>query len=80
MALVNHLKLIDVTAYLEGLPFKIVLIDGGEAANVMPLKQMKRLCRGENVLIPTDLIVSSFSGAINKTHRILPSVVDLGSK
>ncbi|KAM2904741.1 hypothetical protein COP2_004421 [Malus domestica] len=36
--------------------------------------------RGVKDLIPTDLTVSSFSGAITKTHGILPLEVDLGSK
>ena len=34
--LANHLKPIYVTAHLEGLPFKRVLIDGGAAINVLP--------------------------------------------
>ena len=76
----NHLKPIYVTAHLEGILFKRVLIDGGAAVNVLPYKQMKRVCRSEEDLIPTDLTVSSFSGAITRTHGILPLEVDLGSK
>ncbi|KAM2281536.1 hypothetical protein ACFX1S_042125 [Malus domestica] len=41
---------------------------------------MKKLGRGTEDLIPTDLTVSSFSGAITKTLGILPLEVDLGSK
>ena len=41
---------------------------------------MKRMCRSEDDLIPIDLTVSSSSGAITKTHGILPLKVDLGSK
>ncbi|KAM2872154.1 hypothetical protein FF1_019717 [Malus domestica] len=41
---------------------------------------MKRIGRGAEDLIPTNLTVSSFSGAITKTHGILPLEVDLGSK
>ena len=80
MSLANHLKPIYVTAHLEGVPFKSVLIDGGAAVNVIPLKQMKKLGRSEEYLIPTDLTVSSFSGVITRTHKILPLEVDLGSK
>ncbi|KAM1381211.1 hypothetical protein ACFX2I_022845 [Malus domestica] len=80
LAMANHLKPIYVTAYLEGIPFKRVLIDGGVAVNVLPYKQMKRMCRSKDDLIPTDLTVSSFSGAITRTHGILPLEVDLGSK
>ncbi|KAM1174077.1 hypothetical protein ACFX13_027333 [Malus domestica] len=80
VSLANHLKPIYVTAHVEGVPFKRVLIDGGATVNVLPAKQMKRLGRGTEDLIPTDLTVSSFSGAITKTHRILPLEVDLGSK
>ncbi|KAM1648307.1 hypothetical protein ACFX2K_009719 [Malus domestica] len=80
MSLANHLKLIYVTAHLEGVPFKRVLIDEGAAINVIPLKQMKKLGRSEEDIIPTDLTVSSFSRAITRTHRILPLEVDLGSK
>ncbi|KAM1116035.1 hypothetical protein ACFX19_006705 [Malus domestica] len=41
---------------------------------------MKKLGRGTEDLIPTNLTISSFSGAITKTHGILPLEVDLGSK
>ena len=80
LTIANHLKPIYVTVHLEGVPFKRVLIDGGVAVNVLPYKQMKKMCRSEEDLIPTDLTVSSFSGAITRTHRILPLEVNLGSK
>ncbi|KAM1957961.1 hypothetical protein ACFX15_003415 [Malus domestica] len=80
ISLANHLKPIYVTAHLEGVPFKRILIDGGAAVNVLPAKQMRKMGRGTDDLIPTDLTVSSFSGAITKTHGILPLEVDLGSK
>ncbi|KAM1515975.1 hypothetical protein ACFX10_015024 [Malus domestica] len=79
-SLANHLKPIYVTAHLEGVPFKRILIDGGAAVNVLLAKQMKKMGRGTEDLIPTDLTVSSFSGAITKTHGILPLEVDLRSK
>ncbi|KAM2605172.1 hypothetical protein TB2_033999 [Malus domestica] len=73
----NHLKPIYVAAHLEGVPFKRVLIGGGVAVNILPTKQMKKIGKYVEDLIPTDLIVSS---AITKTYGILPSEVDLGSK
>ncbi|KAM2985813.1 hypothetical protein FF2_006165 [Malus domestica] len=80
ISLANHLKPIYVSAYLEGVPFKRILIDGGAAVNILPAKQMKRMGRSTEDLIPTNLTVSSFSGAITRTHGILPLEVDLGSK
>ncbi|KAM2531101.1 hypothetical protein PS1_028885 [Malus domestica] len=80
ISLANHLKPIYVTAHLEGVPFKRILIDRGTAVNVLPVKQMRKMGRGTEDLFPTDLTVSSFSGAITKTHGILPLEVDLGSK
>ncbi|KAM1135445.1 hypothetical protein ACFX2J_044278 [Malus domestica] len=80
ISLANHLKPIYVTAHLEGVPFKRILIDGGAAVNVLPAKQIRKMGRGTEALIPTDLTVSSFSGVITKTHGILPLEVDLGSK
>ncbi|KAM2007215.1 hypothetical protein ACFX15_002154 [Malus domestica] len=80
ISLANHLKSIYVTAHLEGVPFKRILIDGEATVNVLLAKQMKRLGRSTEDLIPTDLTVSSFSGAITKTLGILPLEVDLGSK
>ncbi|KAM2252277.1 hypothetical protein ACFX1S_006809 [Malus domestica] len=80
ISLANHLKPIYVSAHLEGVPFKRILIDGGVAVNVLPAKQMRRMGKGIEDLIPTDLTVSSFSGAITRTHGILPLEVDLGSK
>ncbi|KAM2932158.1 hypothetical protein FF1_040259 [Malus domestica] len=46
ISLANHLKPIYVTAHLEGVPFRRILIDGGAAVNVLPAKQMKKLGRG----------------------------------
>ncbi|KAM1044172.1 hypothetical protein ACFX2A_036146 [Malus domestica] len=78
--LANYLKPIYVNAHLEGVSFKRVLIDDGAAVNVLPAKQMKKLGRILEDLIPTDLTVSSFSRAIIRTHGILHLEVDLGSK
>ncbi|KAM1344100.1 hypothetical protein ACFX2F_008223 [Malus domestica] len=80
ISLANHLKPIYITAHLEMVPFKRILIDRRAAVNVLPAKQMRKMGRGTEDLIPTDLTVSSFSGAITKTHGILPLEVDLGSK
>ncbi|CAN6581722.1 unnamed protein product [Malus baccata var. baccata] len=55
ISLANHLKPIYVSAHLEGVPFKRILIDGGAAVNVLPAKQMKRMGRSTEDLIPTDL-------------------------
>ncbi|KAM1350211.1 hypothetical protein ACFX2F_004188 [Malus domestica] len=79
-SLANHLKPIYVTAHLEVVPFKMILIDGRAIVNVLTYKQMKKICRSERDLIPTDLTVSSFSRVITKTHGILSLEVDLGSK
>ncbi|KAM2977417.1 hypothetical protein FF2_014361 [Malus domestica] len=80
LALANHLEPIYVTTHLDGVIFKRILIDGGAAVNVLPLRQMRRLCRSENDLFPTDLTISSFFGAITRTYGILALEVDLGSK
>ncbi|KAM1006307.1 hypothetical protein ACFX2A_003075 [Malus domestica] len=80
MALANHLKPIYVIAHLERVPFKRVLIDGGNEVNVLPYKQMKMMCRSKEDLTPTDLTISSFFGAITRTYGILLLEVDLGSK
>ncbi|KAM2657849.1 hypothetical protein EV1_013170 [Malus domestica] len=80
LTLANHFNHIYVTAHLEELPFKRVLIGGGDVVNMLPYKKMKRMCRCEEDIIPTDLTVSSFSRAITRSHGILPLEVDLGSK
>ena len=69
-----------MTAHLEIVYFKKVLINGGTSVNVLPLKQLKKLCRGEEGVFPTDLTMSRFYGVITKTHGILPLEVDLGFK
>ncbi|CAN6712866.1 unnamed protein product [Malus baccata var. baccata] len=55
ISLANHLKPIYVSAHLEGVPFKRILIDGGAAVNVLPAKQMRKMGKGTEDLIPTDL-------------------------
>ncbi|XP_070679188.1 uncharacterized protein [Malus domestica] len=56
-SLANHLKPIYVAAHLECVPFKRILIDEGAAVNVLPAKQMRKMGRGTDDLIPTDLTI-----------------------
>lgn len=63
------LKPLFVFARINGVPFKKVLIDGGE-----------ELGKTKAYLIPTDLIVSNFARIVIATHDIFLAELEIGFK
>ncbi|CAL8116155.1 unnamed protein product [Prunus armeniaca] len=67
----RHLRPLFISAIINGVPFKKVLIDRGVAVNILPFKRLEKLGKGKYDLIPTELTVSNFAGTITATHGIL---------
>ncbi|BFG22593.1 hypothetical protein CerSpe_088670 [Prunus speciosa] len=79
-AMTKHLRPLFISARINGVPFKKVLIDGGAAVNILPFKRLEKLGKNKADLIPTDLTVSNFAGTITATHGILVAEFEVGSK
>ncbi|BFG34688.1 hypothetical protein CerSpe_209620 [Prunus speciosa] len=79
-AMIKHLRPLFISAKINGVPFKKVLIDEGAAVNILPFKRLEKLGKNKADLIPTDLTVSNFVGTITATHGILVAEFEVGSK
>ncbi|CAL8992839.1 unnamed protein product [Prunus brigantina] len=68
----RHLKLLYVSAHVEGVPISKVFVDCRATVNVLPCSLMKKLAKTKEDLIPSDVIMSSFVGDKSKTVGVLP--------
>ncbi|KAM2282767.1 hypothetical protein ACFXTI_031952 [Malus domestica] len=58
----QHLKLLYVTAHIEGYPISKIFIDCGAIVNIMHVSVMKALRRSTDELIPSGITMSGFVG------------------
>ncbi|KAM2858936.1 hypothetical protein COP2_024418 [Malus domestica] len=58
----QHLKLLYVTAHIEGYPISKIFVDCGVTVNIMPVFVMKALRRSNDQLVPSRIAMSSFIG------------------
>jgi phosphomannomutase len=65
---------------MDGIPVNRVLVDNGEAVNILPTSMLRKLFKIENDLIVTDVSVSGFTGGATKTKGVIPIEVKVGSK
>ncbi|OMO78281.1 Retrotransposon gag protein [Corchorus capsularis] len=75
-----HIKPLYIKAHLDGVPVNRVLVDNGAAVNIFPYSTLRRLGKGADNLIKSDVTVSDFSGTTNKIRGILPTDLTMGSK
>lgn len=76
----KHLRSLFISAWINGVPFKKALIDGGDSVNILPYKRLEKLGKSKTDLIPTDLTVSNFVETITATYGILIVELEVGSK
>ncbi|CAL2272386.1 unnamed protein product [Prunus armeniaca] len=79
-SMTRHLRPLFISARINGVPFKKVLIDGGAAVNILPFKRLEKFGKSKSDLIPTELTVSNFTGTITATHGILIAEFEVGLK
>ncbi|CAL9004883.1 unnamed protein product [Prunus brigantina] len=79
-SITRHLRPLFISARINGVPFKNVLIDGGVAVNILPCKRLEKLGKGKSDLIPTKLTVSNFVGTITGTHGIVIGEFEISPK
>ena len=76
----KHIKPFYIKEHLNGKPFSRVLIDIGLAVNIMPLRLLQSLDKGEDELITTDITIAAFIGEVTKIIRVLLVKIIVGSK
>ena len=69
----RHIKPLYIRSYLNGKPFSSVLIDNGLVVNIMPLRLLHSLDKGEGKLIATNITVAAFTGEVIKIIGVLPA-------
>ena len=76
----RHIRPLYMRAHFNCKLVSKVLVDSGLIFNVMSLRMLRALGRGNGDLIETEVPVSSFIGEISKTLGILPIDITMGSK
>lgn len=58
----------------------LTLVNNGAAVNILPTSTMKKLGKTSHDLVPTDVVVSNFTGGITDTWGILILEILVGRK
>ena len=61
----QHLKALFVKGRVDGQPMTKILIDGGAAINIMPYVVYRKLGKGDQDLIETDMMLKDFEGNVS---------------
>ena len=71
--LIKHNRPLFISGYLNGLEITRIMIDGGSAVNLLPLRMLKRLAIAIHRLAPSNLLIQGF----NKSRQRSPGIVRL---
>jgi hypothetical protein len=58
----QHLRLLYIKGHVDGWPMTKMLVDGGATINVMSYAMYRKLGKGEEDLIKTDMMLKDFEG------------------
>jgi len=64
----QHLKPLYVKGYVDGKPMMKLLVDGGVAVNLIPYTTYRKLRKGPEDLIKTDMMLRDFGGNASQTR------------
>jgi hypothetical protein len=59
-----QLKALFLKGQVDGRPVTKLLVDGGAAVNIMPYAMFRKLGKGEEDLIKTDMMLKDFEGNV----------------
>jgi hypothetical protein len=76
----KHLKALYLKGYINGQPINKMLVDTGEAINIMPYSVLGRLRHSTGDLINTNVTLSDFNGPISEAQGVLNVELTVGSK
>ena len=64
----RYLKALYVKGFVDGKPMSKMLVDGGASVNLMPYTTFRKLGKGPEDLIETDMMLKDFGGNASKTR------------
>ena len=65
----RHLKALYMKGFVDGKPMSKMLVDGGASINLMPYTTFRKLGKGPEDLIKTDILLKDFGGNAPKTRE-----------
>jgi len=75
-----HLKALYMKGFIDGRPMTKMLVDRGAAVNLMPYTTFRKLGKGLEDLLETDMMLKDFSGNASKTQGAVNVELMIGSK
>jgi hypothetical protein len=76
----RHLKALFLKGQVDGRHVTKLLVDGGAAVNIMPYVMFRKLGKGEEDLIKTDMMLKDFEGNVSPARGALCVDLTIGSK
>jgi hypothetical protein len=76
----RHLKALYLRGFVDGKPMGRMLVDGGALVNLMPYTTFRKLGKGPEDLIKTDMKFRDFGGNLSNTRRAINVESTIGSK
>jgi hypothetical protein len=76
----QHLKALYMKGFVDGKPMSKMLVDGGASVNLMPYTTFRKLGKGPEDLIKTDMMLKDFGGNVSKTRGAINVELTIGSK
>ena len=64
----RHLKALYVKGFVDGKPMNKMLVDGGASVNLMPYTTFRKLGKGPEDLMETNMMLKNFGGNASKTQ------------
>jgi hypothetical protein len=76
----RHLKALYMKGFVDGKLVTKMLVDGGAAVNLVPYTTFRKLGKGLEDLLETDMMLKDFGGNASKTHGAICVELTIGSK
>jgi hypothetical protein len=76
----RHLKALFLKGQVDGRHVTKLLVDGGAAVNIRPYAMFRKLGKGEEDLIKTDMMLKDFEGNVSPARGALCVDLTIGSK
>ena len=64
----RHLKALYMKCLVDGKPMNKMLVDGGASVNLMPYTTFRKLGKGPEDLMETDMMLKGFKSNTSKTQ------------
>jgi len=76
----RHLKALYMNGLVDGKPMNKMLVDGGASVNLMPYTTFRKLGKGPEDLMETNMMLKDFGGNTSKTRGAINVKLTVGSK